>query len=657
MQSSDKSKLPSNPFFRVLMILFAITVMPVYEYGKKVSGQAYKGIMRGLFNMVVALPLSFGGAFMTAKYLGWNLGYSLLLWIPASILAFLLVLFVVWPSLYLFLFKPLFDLFEWIFKQTEKLAEKQVKDLVSGLVGLLKVLPGSGYTWNFVEDDKQGYRWVKAVATFLAGASIIGLSAYIAFTTYNLALPYVTFSIPYLTPALAGVAAFVPTILVGGILLQFLAKNELHFSACTLTAVGVYSAAPLTAKAVVAFGLPAAAIYGANPLLFLVGLAYVYPTVHAILKSGLFAKLLEGLKWLIEETYDDDNDVFKKFFSHSVNIAASLAIGALIVVGAGVYGFIPAYVVYTVAALVVLSTYISLGHFLEDAPGNVLVGLASAAYSGWWFHGAFSASLTGVTLWTLLGATVLAAFFVAVPVVYIALRFLSTPWLSKPLGSLLDTVHDHTYKLARKVSRWWDKNVIQKTYDDSTEYAKLFVHVANLAILALGVWQALPIATGVLGLPIWATAVGLTILGYLTYLILGKIFLGIGPAFLGFALGIIGGFAAGYQLYEVASGWIYTPVAILIGGTVFSVLTWVVFPLIYMVVKVPANPILTPWLKPLLEGVYDFFWNSFEGIWSKFVTVYMMVHNAVFKPVVVFFASLVAAAKLWWDEFRGKSKG
>ena len=655
MQSSNKSKLPSNPFLKVLMIIFAITVMPIYEYGKKVSGEAYKGIMRGLFNMVIALPLSFLGSFLTAKYLGWNLGYSLLLWVPACILAFLLVLFVVWPSLYLYFFKPLFDAFEWLFKQTEKLAKNQIKRLVSGLVSTLKVLPGSGNLWSFVEDNNRGYRWVNAVVTFVTGAGILGLSAYVAITTYAFALPYVTFDLPYLSQGLAGVAAFIPTILVGGILFQILGKNELHTSACAITGTAVYVASPLTAKLIAAFGLPAATIYGAAPALFLLGLAYGYPAVHGILKSGLFAELLKGLKWLIEETYDDDNAVFKKFFSHSINIVASVALGALVVYGAAVYPFIPAAAVYTVAVLVALAAYIGLGDFLEDAPGNVFVGLAAAVLAGWCFHVSFAGTLAGVTLWVALGGSVLATFFVAVPLVYIALRFLTTPWLSKPLGSLMDTVHEGAYKAARKVSRWWDTNVIEKTYEDRSDYSKLFVHIANLAILALGIWQALPIATGFLGLPIWATAVGLTVLGYLTYLILGKIFLGIGPGFLGFALGIIAGFAVGYELYGIASGWVYTPVAILIGGTVFSILTWVVFPLVYMVAKFPLNAILTPWLKPVLEGMYDFFWKSFEGIWNKFVAVYKVVYNAFFKPVVLFFAGMIASAKAWWDEFRGRS--
>lgn len=651
----DTSK-STNPFFRILMVLFALTVMPIYEYGKKVSKHAYDGIVRAICNGFIGIGLASFASFLTAKSLGWDLEYNFFVWFMAAFLSWPLTFFVAWPTVYLVAVKPLFDVFEALFKWTEKLAEKQLKALFSGLVSCIKVLPGAGNLWSYVEDEKKGYKWVTNVVTFLAGASFVGFAAYVAYTTYTFALPFVSFSNPYfLSELAAGLIAIIPTVVAAVIPLQLLEKNKLHVAAITASGATTYGLFPVIASTTASLGLTSTFLFGTVPLTFILLLGFGYPAVHGILKSGLFAKLLGKVKYLIEQTYDEDDKKYESFYTHVVNIKLALAIGAVVTVfGAPIYPFIPAPALYGLAAILIVAAYIGLGEFLEDSPVNVFAGLASSALAGWYFHSSFADGLGTFALWSSIGGIAIAMFFLVFPLGYILGRFITNPWLAHPVGGLLDGAHNKASKLARRVSKWWEEKVYDKTYAEDSDYTKLFGHVANLCLLGLGIWQAIPLATGWLGMPVWLTAIGLAVLGYLTYLILGKLLTGIGPISIGFGLSVAAGLFVGYELYGVNAS--YWWLATLIGASAFGLSLSIVFPLAFLLVKLVANPLLTGWLTPILEGVYNFFWKRFEGIWKRFVAVYEVVYRNFFKPAIDFFARLIASAKAWWDEFRGRAK-
>lgn len=653
-----------NPFFNVLAIIGAFTAMPLIEAGKWLSKRAYKGLGRAICYGIPGVGIACFASILTATYFGWDLEWNFFIWLAMTLAVWPFTFFIAWPAVALVFDNTIVKLYDKIFDWVGKLAKKELKEAVTGFVNCLKVLPGSGKLWGYVEDEEKGYKWVTAVVTFLSGAGFVGIAAYVAYTTYTCVLPYVTFTNPYfLSELTAGLIAALPTVLVAGIPLQILEKNSLHVSGLTISGATTYFLHPVTALGVSAFGLPATLFGGAvptacvvSPVVFLLLAAYAYPAVHGILKSGLFAKLLKGVKYLIEQTYDEKDKEYQPFFTHVVNIAASLALGVLIVMfGSAVYDFIPGYAFLAVAAIATVVAYIGLGEWLEDGPGNVSVGLVTAALSGWCFHANFAESFGTVGLWTSIGGVAIVTFFFAVPFVYIALRFVTNGiGLAKPVGKVLDDAHEEVTKLGEKVVRWWEKNVYKHTYNDDSRYQTLFAHVSNLALLGLGAWQAVGLVTG-WAFPIWLTVIiglGFAFLAYLTYLILGKILNDFSSQVIGWGLSAIAGLWVGYGLFEANGD--YWWLAVVLGLTVFSIASAIVFPLVYLVVKAIANPLFTGWLTTPIENTYNFFWKRFEGHWDRFVKIYKIVHENVFKPAFMWFAGILAAAKQAWDNFRGR---
>ncbi|MBZ0186289.1 MAG: hypothetical protein K8F91_08585, partial [Candidatus Obscuribacterales bacterium] len=498
---------------------------------------------------------------------------------------------------------------------------------------------------------------VLKVAVFIAGAGIVGIGVFVAIAIHLFALTLLPVAWATLTPALAWSAGGLVGLALAIVAFQLLEHGDLHFAAQAITAAGVYAALPLLGKVVLALAWPQWSLYALSAVGFALGIAYVYPALHALFKSGFMRKIIEGIKWMLEKTYDENDEEYRTFFAHLVTLIGACALAIVALTAASVLPVIPAYAVYAAAAVVFLVAYLGLGDFFDGDAGAVCTGLLASAATGYYFYDAFAGAWQGIVFWPALVGAIVITFTFAVPMAYIALRAVTRPWLSAPAGKLLDGLHDRSYKAARAVSKWWDKEVIKRSYDDTTPYRELFSHVANLTIVGLGIWKACPTLVGWLAAPgLWSMAYlgGFVFLGYVTYLLLGRTLKGIGSSALGFAAGIAATIYTGYNLYQLDPS--YWWVAALIGLTAGSIVTWILFPVAYMVVRFPANLILTPWLRPLLVGVFDFLWKGFEGIWNAFVAVYKMVHNAIFAPFIRLLAGVFKAARDIWESVLGRKR-
>lgn len=658
----DSEKLPKNPILRFLALLFLVPatllVMPLYELGKSLSKEAYRGWVRGIFNGLFGFALGLGAAVLTSGHIGWTMGWSIFAWFPAGIVAFLLTFNIIWPAAFLYVVDPVYRGLEKFFKFTNRCAKDLGKPLCDTTIELLSALPGSGKLWAYVEDKDKGSQWVKSVMVFLTGAGVLGLGVWGAIAVHALLLPLVPAVGSAVTPAVASwMAGGVIGLVLAVLLFQLLEHGDLHFAAVALTASGVYTALPLSTAAVSALGLPVWATYIACVLEFGLGLAYVYPAVHGLLKSGLIKTLLEGVRWMLENTYDEKDSEYRTFYGNLAALVAAAALGMVALFGVSVFAVLPGYAVYTAAILVFLAAWVALGELFDSDAGAVATGLAGAAAAGYGIYSTFHGAWQGVVFWPALAGGVVLTFTLGVPVLYSLLRLITRSWLSTPAGKGLDWLHEQTEKAARSVSDWWDKHVIRRSYDDTTAYRELFAHGTNLTLVGLAIWQAWP------RLAAWAAAPGIktiallagfAFLGFITYLLLAKVLKGIGASALGFAAGIAAALYAGYNLYLLNEA--YWWVAALIGLTAGSVVTWVLFPVAYIIVKLPADLLLTPWLRPVLVGIYNFFWSGFEGIWNVFVSVYMVVHRTVFAPVIAWVGGMLKTAREIWDSILGRNK-
>src|SRR5271170_3658806 len=111
MPSQLNSK-QGNPFWRLLMLVLAFTVMPFYEAAKWLSNKVYRGWVGGL-RALLGVGLGVTAGIAAGHYLRSDLGYSTWLWLPSGLIGFAATLWYAWPVAYLIAVKPLMDLAEW----------------------------------------------------------------------------------------------------------------------------------------------------------------------------------------------------------------------------------------------------------------------------------------------------------------------------------------------------------------------------------------------------------------------------------------------------------------------------------------------------------------------------------------------------------------
>lgn len=554
------------------------------------------------------------------------------------------------------LLKPTWEQLEKFFKASRAYLKANAKDFFGGIVNIAKKLPASTALWNFVDNKEKGAQWPSTFLGICTGFGVVGLAATVAYLVYGLLVPFVPAALlwGWAAPAAAGFVAGVAAIVIVGLLIQLIEFAETYFVATALSAAAIYAGFGLTAAGVAALGLPAFAVWGAVVVEFLLGVAYLYPGVHALLKTGIIRSILDGVKWLLENTYGEKDKDFRKFFHHVAAIAGGVISGGLVFWAFAFYGVFPLYVSIAAALISMVTGYIASVDGLEDGPGTVLIGLLAAGATGfgtYWF--APHESVPTWLFWTALVIQVAFAFCIVVPALYQLFKLVTNGWLAKPAGATLESWHTSIKKQLRSLKDWWNEKVIKKSYDDKTEYKDLFLHMFNAGVLAVAVWKAIPLTAGLWGLPGWATTTLLVISAYAVYNIVGKILIEGGPAVAGFALGI-GAFAkVGWELYQLDHS--YWWLAVMVASTVASVLTYVVLPVVYIVIKAIANPLLG-WSRFLWVGLFEFVWGSFEWLWKGFWSVYKVVHVNIVMPVVHFFGGILKAIKEVWDSFRGARK-
>ncbi len=654
--ATNSNNKPSGGWSQILLIPLALAVVPVYKLGKRLSSEAYKGFLRGLFNGLIGLALAGVAAFLTAAYVGWDQGYTVFLWFPATCLAWVLTFFIVWPAGFLYLLRPINDK---LLKWTDTNIKEHVGPAIKGLVNGLKVLPGSGALWDFVEDKnvKEGEpkkgKWVEDLVAVISGIGSVALAGWIGYEAYGCVaglIPNATLFTYPVVAVVAGVLAFwVPV----RIFFQLLDHGDLPAAATALSAAAVYFGLSGLVVSNPIVGVPAA--IGA----VLLGIAYIYPAIHGLLKTGLVKWLLDSLKSLAETAYNEKDKDYRKFYGQAATIPAAIGVGALAFLALSFYGFLPVAVCVVVAVVTAVISYIGLGEILDDSPGNALLGLASAAGVAVFAYFQPHAEMGPWLFWSATAAAAALTFFVVYPLFYALVRVLTISWAAKPVGDALESAHKAVHKLANDVTNWWDKNVIEVAYErryNKTEYRDFFLHLANAAILGLGIWQAIPLAAGVFGLPGWVVTAALAVLGFLVYLIIGRILLGVGASAIGWALSAALFLHVAYKLYLISPD--YWPLAAIIASTVASLAFTVVIPGLLAVIRFPLDLLVRPWLNPILAGVYDACWSRFEVIFEGFVNLCKAVWDNFLGPIFGWvgglFAGLIKAISDVWGRLVGR---
>lgn len=631
-----------------LLLPLAGVLVPTYKLGKYLSKEAYRGFMRGILNFMIGLPSAIGASVATATYVGWAHNLSLLIWFPAACIAFLVTLFIIEPAAFLYILKPVGDGLEWLWKKTRELSLKYAKPFFQGVVNVVRNLPGSNSLWTWVENKEKGAQWVDGFVGFVTGVGVLALTSATAYAVFHFVAPFAALiATGWLLTGLTWFAAGVVAIALVGVLFQLLDKGEVPFAATALTGGLVYALLPVS-KAL-GLGLVGSTVVGAVE--FVVGLAYLYPAVHGLLKSGFFKTIIDGVRKLVEKTYDEKDADYKKFFAGVVTPICALISGGLAFWALAFYG-LPLIVILPVALIVAAISYLGTGEAFDDFPTTVGVGgvLSLATGFGLWYL--YSGLVAAWIFWPAAVVATAITFTVVLTSIYLGFRYITMP-IAKPVGGFLHSTHESAYKAARDLTKWWDKQVIEKAYVDDKKqpYAYGLMHVFNVAVIALGAWNALPLLNGWLGLPTWLIVSGLAFSALVLYVLIGKTLESIGTITIGFAVGL-GTFAAGtWALYQAAPS--YWWLAALVSASATSAIFYVVTPAVLMVIRALLGWLIAP-VGGVLGKVHNFFWTNSEFVWDAFLTVAKFVNEWALMPFVRLLGAFFKAIADAWNSMFGR---
>ena len=124
-------------------------------------------------------PLSMG-------LLGAGLGINGFAAFAGGVLASYLTFGIVWPGLYLVVFKPLWNFGDWLFNKTRTLVKDVIAPLFNGAADVASKLPLAGHLWQVVRGEGENKKqWGLGVFQVIVGIASVAVSAWAGYNTSN----------------------------------------------------------------------------------------------------------------------------------------------------------------------------------------------------------------------------------------------------------------------------------------------------------------------------------------------------------------------------------------------------------------------------------------------------------------------------------------
>ncbi|MBY0551987.1 MAG: hypothetical protein K2W95_32185 [Candidatus Obscuribacterales bacterium] len=649
----------------VLFMVIAAIILLFREPAIWLKDKVYRGWTGG-FRAFLGLIFSFGASYVTGNYLGWDQNWPTLGWLASAVGAWFVTYIYAWPALYHFVIRKVFDLVEWIGKGFRAVAKKYAEKAFKGLVlGLGRVLPFSGRAWNVLLDEKR-HSWVSNLLGALSYVGTFAGSIYIGWETFSCVSALGFWGLP-MAPFIAGVAAGVLVFgLVFGALFELLSHGKMAFLGTALTGALTY----IYAEEIMGYGAQAGLtgnwIYASLAVFFVVFLEYVFPYAYWTLSGDLVKRVIKQIGNLCDAAYGDKNEGYVKFFGHTFNILATVAIGFGSYYVCGLIGLTAwsalglawagVAVSAMVTAAVVMVAYLGVYECLFDHKNGF--GWAAALVSLYAGYQAFEA-YTGAELqggfWVGAPVGALAALIVGtvlIPALYMGLRWVLLLVRADLAGEPLNNVYNKVEEGVKKLFKHLEK-VYEVSYKDRTGYQEWFLHASNVAV-AVGLWFLSVSFCAWAGFGA-ACTLGLTIpLVVLSYILVGKFLFKstVGTEFIGVLTGLVAAVQVGTLLHaELPSTWL----TVFVGFFTWVMVVFLFFPVAYLIVKLAAKPILASWsLKPL-AWVHGKAWAGFKVVADGVRAAYILLKAKlapVFARIKAAYAKIVAA----YERIKGGSK-
>ncbi|MBK7838457.1 MAG: hypothetical protein IPJ49_12425 [Candidatus Obscuribacter sp.] len=647
---TSQNKRGGNVLLNILLFIPGVIYMALRESGKWICKKAYSGgMLRSIMIGLLGVGVAGVSAFSTADYLANTQGWGAFSWFASSVVVFILTMTHVWPAIYWLIIRHIWNFGDWFLKKSKVFAKEIFKPFVSGVVSVVRKAPGSDYLWSRVEGTTGGKSWGIKLLQVLLLVKVAALSALVGYLTFQACAGVATIpalAFLHLQEVIAFAVAFTAFYFTGAVLFALVDEGEAAATAMVYSGVTSYL---LVAKAgIVSGAVPMAATAVVSSI---VGITYVLPAFIAVLQGGLMEQVLKAWGKLLEAVYsDDENKDFRRFYHHVMNIVVAVAI-AVVIKSAIAMVALPAIANWVVAVLVGVYCY-STGSrdVLNRSGGNALIGIFASGLTAYWAY--IALPLTGA--WLVVGTVValVGTALLAYPFAYLLVRAL-TGWAAPTLGGLLESIHQGFANAFKKVSEGV-RYVQRKAFDDRSGFGSLFGHLLNMAVAYIAVVQVLPMAQPYLPSSFWLNVGIMAVVGINVFVLLDRFFSRYGAETLALVTGGTAMFVAGHAVLAATGNWVSTVVVALVAG---SVVGGIVAPIAYLIVRAPANLILTPWLGTLADKVFDSIWEAYAAIWSvigrqfAWLTKFLMIFLA---PVVAAVQSAWASVKAVLERFTGK---
>lgn len=646
-----------------IMVILAITVIGPYEGAKWLYKHVYKDWLDYIGFTLFALTTSIFGA-VSGFNLVQDYGYGTLASSVAGIVGFLFGAGYAAPIVWMVLLRPFVKMFERLWKAINNFARNNFEGLAAGLVDFSRVLPGADSGWSKLLAGDRKESFFQKVLQVVTYPSMIALSAWAGYLTCNWLTAYGA-GIPVLAGIASGagiVAGLFVFLLLADIACKWLHYGKTQALGITLSVGAIVGGAPWVAGF---FGLSLLTTVIATAIGVLVTIAYIFPWFVLLLSDNLLTWVRNTLKPLVESAYDEKETGSRQLFHQVTNLGATAALGF------GAFWLcnaiaLPLAATIAAVAVVVGLAYTLVGKVLDWDGGNFVTGavlaLGSGAAAGFAYAdagliwGAWGAVIAGVL-------TALPVFFLVFPLLYVAYRWVSTRALIggavTTVGVALHNGHDVAWKRFDKLVTRCEK-VYRFAYNDERPYDKLVLHITNLIVTGLVGFGLHFLLAGFAVTHPWlaiaATAIGTAI----TYIAGGQYLVKTGLELVGSLVAIGAGVGLGSLVLHAQP--LEYGFAVPFGFVVAALTYFIAYPLAFIGVRYIADPLLTGWLLPVLDGIHKWCWNTFFTVFKAvrdFLTPIVKFLFGWLTPVWRVIAGLVVGAwrmarEAWNGMFGGK---
>lgn len=636
--------------YEIPLFLIAGVIYIFVESARSLTKHTYGNGWQALFlRLPFGSVLSFAAAASAGHYAGWVLGAPTWQWLLAGFGALLGTFFYAWPVAYLLAVKPVWKLAELVWAAVRKGIREHAERFFKTLISVLGfALPGSHRAWDALL-SKHSKSWAVSLTYGLTYATSLYFAWKTGWAAYAWLGALLPSALPVISWGLAASGALLAFLMFAGVAWQLLEYGKVPFLGLLAGASVSFIFAENWSLLAASLGLSGNAVYLVYAAAGILTATYAFPLTILTLSGDLIKQLVKKIEQLANLCYSDQDKDYVLFFQHAANLTLTAAVGYLAMFVCASLALAPVYT-WIITAVAVVIAYNELYDFYGgSASGNGLLGTFSGVMVAWFAGKAYyAAGLTG-GIWIAVPAGLFAGLFqasVIFPALYVALRFVLRGIGAGALGQPLDRLHKAVDSNLRKATRWL-KTIYEGTYRDQSGYQNWFLQVSNIA-LTLGTFFAVK-ALFAAGL---ATTIGAIFAAYVVYNLGGQLVRDwrYGVAAIGTLAAFAGAIVTGAYLYSGGYNLFLVVICALTGGSLtYSFL----FPLAYILMRLPAKPLLSSWSSQPLQRLHELSWSVFGVVWEKLMDLVEVIVR-IMQPFWQVFARAFAKVGAFYRQIRDR---